>query len=171
AVPAVLPARPQESIVVLEPVLIRVRLRRIVADGGRDDLPRWQRGTVVDGHDPDEIIRALEHHRIEAVALLNDLRHPLEDLRIRFLQRQEIDPIGGDHDELRQVDGVGALPEDLALRPALPAGPEESGGVLKFAGRRVGGESLGGGSLAPSRWRTLPSFPWGLRTRGSTVTL
>jgi hypothetical protein len=135
-------ARLQELFRVLKIVVIQRRHRGIVAPRRRDDLPVRERGAVMHRDDADDVDGVLDHDRLESVPLRDDHRHPLERVRLRGVKRQEMDALVRDHDELRGVEGIGTLTQDLALRSALTAGAQEGGYVLKVIGRDVARQRL-----------------------------
>ena len=135
-------SRREEFLGVLEAVVIRLGPGRVLAHRGRDDLPRRQRGAVVHGDDADVVVGALDDHGGEALALAQHLGHALEHLLLALLERQVVEALLGDDHELREVYGVRALADDLALRPALSAAPQEFGDVLEITRRGVRREHL-----------------------------
>jgi hypothetical protein len=84
-------------------------------------------------HDADDIVRPLDHDRLEAIALGDDVGHPLERLRFGGLERKKIDALGRDDDELDEIQRVCAFSKDLPLRPTLATGGKEPGHVLEIA--------------------------------------
>ncbi len=100
---ATLPAGRQEALGVLEGVVIGLLVVGFVADRRCDDLPLWERRTIVDGDNADQVISALDNHRLEPTALFDDLSHPFEHGLFFPAQRQVIDGILSDDHELRQV--------------------------------------------------------------------
>jgi hypothetical protein len=96
----------------------------------------------MDGDDPDHIIRVLDYQGGKASALLDDFHHALDRALFVPPEGQVVHPFLGDDDELGQVDGIGAFPEDHALRAALPAPSEEGYNVLKISGVGIRGEHL-----------------------------
>jgi hypothetical protein len=55
------------------------------------------------------------------VAVVDDIGHVLNHALIVTAERQVIDALFSDHDELSQIDRVGAFAQDLTLRSALTA--------------------------------------------------
>jgi hypothetical protein len=98
----------------------------------------------VHGHDADDIVGSLDHDRLEAIAVGDDFGHPLERIRLRGLERKEVDPVARDHHELSRVERIRAFTEDLPLRTALPAGAQELSNILKIVGGYVLRERLCG---------------------------
>ena len=94
------------------------------------------------GDDADDVCGVLDHDRLEALPLGDDHRHPLEGFRLRAVKRQKMDALARDHDELRRVEGVGTLAQNLALRSALTAGAQEGGHVLEVVGGDVARQRL-----------------------------
>ena len=134
----------------LEVVVVGLWRWPIVADDGGDDLTRGQRRAIVDGDDP---TRSSE-------SLITTGRKPLRSAitsamrRITgFLpaERQVVDLFFGDDDELRQVDGIGAFAQDLALRAALAAVIQESRHILEIIGCTLDARVCIGLSGSPSR--------------------
>ncbi len=58
------------------------------------------------------------------------------------IEREREDLLGRDHDELGQVDGIGALAQDHALGAALPAVVHKRHDILKVIGRGIRGQGL-----------------------------
>ncbi len=98
----------------------------------------------MDGDHADLVVGVLDHHRLEAAARLDDFRHLVEQGRVGAVQAQGEGLVLGHHHELRQVDGVRALAQDLALRALLAAGFEEPAGVLEVGVVGVAGQGLVG---------------------------
>ncbi len=120
----------QERFRVLEVVVEGGTVGRIVAHGRRDDLFRRQGRTVVDGDHANSVVGILNDHGGKAVAIGDDGAHLLEQGAVVGVELDAVDLVMRDDDELRQVDGVGALAQDLALRTFLAAGFEEMARVL-----------------------------------------
>ena len=95
------------------------------------------------GHHADLIVLALDHDRLEAAALSDQLRHVGEDLHLRSLEGQGVDSGGGEHHELREIHGVGAFAKDLALRSALAARAKEGSRVTEIDRSRGAPQGLG----------------------------
>jgi hypothetical protein len=140
--PAAPAARGEEALGVLEDVVVRRGVRRVLAAHRSDDLALREARAVVHRHDADEVVRPLDDHGGEAAALADDGGH-LADLRVLLaIDREKVDLVVRDDDELREVDGVRALAQDLALRAALAAALEEGDDVREVVGRYVRGERL-----------------------------
>jgi len=103
----------------LEVVMVGVAVCHVRANDRRDNLARWQRGAIVHGHNPDQVVRVLDHHRGETLAIADDRGHVFDDHLVVLAEREVIDAFFGDHHELRQVDGVSTFTQDLPLRTAL----------------------------------------------------
>ena len=121
----------------------------------RDDLAGRERRAVVHGDDADLVVGALDDLRAEAVALGDQRGHLGERRRLRTVERQVEHLVRREHDELREVDRVGALAQDHALRAVLAA-------ALRRTPRRPGSRRLStfdasvcvGGRSRPSRAKT-----------------
>ena len=119
-------------------------MRRVVAHQRGDDLALRQRRAVVHRHDADQVVRALDDDRLEAVALGDQRAHAAEQIVVGLAQRQEVEVAVGEDGELREVDRVGALAQDLPLRAALAALAEEALGVAEVVRDGVRGQRLRG---------------------------
>ncbi len=117
---------------------------RVVADRGRDDLADRQGRAVVHRHHTHLILGVLQHHRLEAGPVLDDLGHLGQELGLVRIQAQGEQPVLGHHHEFGQVDGVGAFAQHRALRALLAAGLEERARVLEIHHARVARERLVG---------------------------
>src|SRR5581483_404998 len=76
---ATLAASREEALRVLERVVVRFLVTRIVADCWRNDFALRQRWPIVNGDDAHQVIGAFDYHRLEAGALFNDFGHPFKD--------------------------------------------------------------------------------------------
>ena len=121
---------------------MEVGVVRGVADGRRDDLALGQRGTVMHRDDADHVVGILDDHRFEAAAALDQLRHCRKERRVVRVQRDRVIALRGQHDELREIERIGALAQDLALRAFLTAIFEKGARLLEVVGVDVGGERL-----------------------------
>jgi hypothetical protein len=75
----------------------------------------------MDGDNPDQVIRILNDHGPEAVALSDHFGHTANGIRFLLAEGKGIDALFCDYNELHQVEGVRTFPQDATLRPALPA--------------------------------------------------
>ncbi len=141
---ALAPARGQELAGVLEAVVEGRGLGRLLADGRGDDLAGREPRAVVDRHHADLVLGVLDHHRLEAAALLNHFRHLGQQRDLLAIQAEREGAVAGDHDELGEVQRIGALAQDLALRALLAAGGQEASGVLKVHALGIAGQGLVG---------------------------
>jgi hypothetical protein len=134
----------QELAGLLEAVVIGRVVLGIDPDQRRDQFARRQAWAVMDGDHSDLVVGVLDHHRLEAAAFLDDLGHLLQQVGLAALQAEREGAVLGHDHELGQVDGVGALAQDLALRPLLAAVGQEFAGVLEVDAVRMGGQGLVG---------------------------
>jgi len=141
--PAALAAGEQELVGVLEAVVVRLRKGGVVADHGRDELARRHGRAVVHDDDADAVFGAADDHRVIAVAFADEVAHLLEHRLLTAVEGQVVEIVAGQHHEEREVDGVGALAQEHALRPLLAAPAQEGRGVLEVVGAQVGGQRLG----------------------------
>src|SRR5262245_11461493 len=110
-----------------------------------DDFPRWKRWPVVCRDYPHLVRFVLDYHRNEAVALVDDLGHLLEQRAFGFVEIERQRAFAGQHYELGQVQGVSAFAQNLALWALLATGLQESAHVFKVVGARIRRQGL--------RWR------------------
>src|SRR5215813_8470743 len=68
----------------------------------------------------------------EAAALRERLLHAVKHDALLIAQRVPVDALVGDDRELRRVDRVGALTQNLSLRPFLPSAKQKLPHVLKI---------------------------------------
>ncbi len=134
----------QELVGILELVVIGLDLLGIIAHNRSNDLALGKRGTIMDGHNADLVIRILDHDGVKTVALGDDIGHALDHLGVFAAERQGVDALIGDDDELHQVDRVRPFTQDPALRAALTAVLEKTLHILEILRFLVGGEHLGG---------------------------
>ncbi len=134
----------QKPLGILEVVVIGGGVRRVVPDGRRDDLAGVERGPVVDRHDAEDVVMAGQHDRLEAVAVGDQVRHPVEQRAVAVLEGEPVHVALGDHHELGEVDRVRAFAQDPPLRAALAALREEGGHVAVVGTGREAAERLGG---------------------------
>ena len=143
--PAFPPTGGQELFGILEAVVEGRGGGRIVAHGRRDDLAGAQSGAVVDGDDADGVLRVLDHHGLEAAALLDDVGHLGQQRRLLAVEGEGEGAVPRDDDELGEVQRIGALAQHTALRTLLAAGFEEAAGVLIVGVAGIVGQGLVGG--------------------------
>ena len=122
---------------------MEVWVSRRDADRRRDDLAGAQRRAVMDGDDADHVELRIDDDRLERVAFVEQLGHAADDVGIGIDAIDRIGAVGGEHDELREIDRVSALAQDLALRTLLAARGQEGAHVLEVVCHRVGGKRLG----------------------------
>ncbi|MEZ4410700.1 MAG: hypothetical protein R3A52_30085 [Polyangiales bacterium] len=156
---AALAPRREEALGVLKRVVEGARVGHVVAHHGRDDLALLQRGAVVHGDHADGVVAAFEHHGVVAPARLDQLAHAVDERGVFGVEGERAHALAGEHDELREVERVGALAEDLALRPALPARREEARNVLEVVGGEVAREGLRGAERAAVAGEDVPDAP------------
>ena len=96
----------------------------------------------MDGDNTDQVIRALDNHRLKTAALFDDLGHTFERRFLFAAQRQVEDTILGDHHKLGQIKRVGTLTQDLALWPLLPTTFQKRRHILEIIGCDIGGQRL-----------------------------
>ena len=108
---------------------------------------------------PTRSLGPLDYDRVEAVTFGDERRHALEDILLVPAKRQIRDLLVGDDHELDEVDGVGSLSEDLALRTPLPAAREEDANVLEVARGHVRGKRLRRLEGAPVAREHVTDFP------------
>jgi hypothetical protein len=137
----------QELVGVLEVVVVAGGDRGITADDGGDDLAVGKGVAVMHRDDAHGVVVALDDHRLEAFAVLDDGKHLLEGDLLALVQGQVEHVVFGDDHELGQVDGIGAFAQDHALGPLLAAAAHPAGHVLEIVGGGVAGDGLGGGQI------------------------
>ncbi len=93
-------------------------------------------------HHADLIRRIADHHRVEAGALSDHALHLGEQVAVVHLQHQAVDMLARDDHELGEVDGIGALAQDRALRPLLSTISQEGAHVEKIGGAQVARQRL-----------------------------
>jgi len=110
----------------------------------------------MDGHDADQIVFGGEHDGRESIPIRNRLLHAVENTLLLLTQGVTIDPVIRDDGELRGVDRIGPLAQDLALGTLLAAAYQKSSRILKIGFFRglVGREHLRALNGAPSRANT-----------------
>ena len=131
-----------ELLGILEAVVERHRVSLVGADLRRDDLVGGQGGTVMDSNYADHVVSVLQHDRLEAAALRDDVLHFDEQIAVGGFEQQAVNPLLGQDDELREVDGVGALAQDRALRALLAAIAEKPADIEEFSRLDVAGQRL-----------------------------
>ena len=92
-------------------------------------------------HDADHVVGVLDDNRFETIPQFNRLAHLVERVLVST-DIERIDLVTGHHHEQCCVERIDALPDDLALRAALPAAGEKSPGVLEKHAVRRSGERL-----------------------------
>ncbi len=131
-----------ELLRILEAVVEGRMLRLVDADFGRDDVIGGQRRAVMDGDDADLVGRILDHHRGEALALLDQALHLGEQLLVAAIEHQSVDMLARDDHELGEVYGIGALAQDRALRALLAARGEKRADIEEIGGLEIARERL-----------------------------
>jgi len=129
--PTTPPASPQEFFRVLEVIVIGGGNLRVIANGGRDDVTLAQRRAIVNRDHANQIVRALDHNGVEAIAVSDERGGSFEIDFLFTAQRQVIVARFGKDHELRQVDRIRAFTQKLALRAALPTMPEKALNILE----------------------------------------
>src|SRR6266566_7876258 len=84
------------------------------------------------GDDADQIVIGGKHDRSETVATCNRLPHAVKNTLLLSTQGVSIDPLICDDGELRGVDRISSLAQDLALRAFLAAVYEKFSRILKI---------------------------------------
>ena len=135
-------ARRDELFGVLKAVVEMGRFALLRAHLGRDDMIRVQRRAVMHGHNADLVGTVLDDHGLEAASPGDDGLHLAKQFAVIGVEHQAIDLIAGDDDELRGVDGIGALAQDGALGAFLAALRKEGAHVKKIGRGRIAGQSL-----------------------------
>jgi hypothetical protein len=108
------------------------------------------------GDDADQIVIGGKDDRSETVAICNRLPHAAKNTLLLLTQGVAIDPVICDDGELRGVDRIGSLAQDLALRTFLTAVYEKLSRILKiglFLGV-IGCENLRSPQRGPHHART-----------------
>jgi len=132
-----------ELLRILEAVMRCGGIVGIGADLRRDDMVGGQRRAVMDGDHADLVLGILDHHCIEAAALGDHALHLGEQLMVARLEHQAVDLLARDDHELDEVDGIGALAQDRALRALLAAVAKEAAHIEEIGGAQIAGERLG----------------------------
>src|SRR5271169_2371637 len=86
----------------------------------------------MDGHDADQIVIGGKDDWDKSAAIRNRLLHAVKNTLLLRTQCVAIDPFIGDDSELRGVDRVGPLAQNLALRTFLAAAYEKFSRILKI---------------------------------------
>ena len=133
---------------------MEVGVGRGVGDGRRDDLALGERGAVVHGDDADDVVGVLDDDRLEAIAALDQGRHRLEQLRVVGVERDRKILLLGEDDELREIEGIGALAQDFALRALMATALQKRAGVGEIGSFDVEASVWVEASGAPSRANT-----------------
>ncbi len=131
-----------EAIWHLEVVVISQWIGHVGANNRRDDIAGWQRRSVMHGHNPDQVVRVLDHHRREALAFFDNRGHVLDHHLVVPAERQVIDLFFGNNDKLRQVDRECTFTQDLTLRTTLTAMSQKVGHILKIMRGSIGSQHL-----------------------------
>ena len=129
--PAAIAAGAEEFLGLLEIVVKGFAVAQVGPDLGRDDFAGRQRRTVMHGDDPDQILVGREHQGRKAPSLGDRELHAVEHVALAFTQRMAVHALVGDDGELGRVDRIGALAQDLALRPLLAAAKQKPSRVLE----------------------------------------
>jgi len=103
----------------------------------RNNLALRQSGPIVNGDDADDIVRIFNYDRFKPIALRDDARHLLEQRFIIGFQADRIATIHGEHNKLREVNGIAAFTQNFALRAFLAAILKECANILKITGSFV----------------------------------
>ena len=111
----------------------------------------------------DHIIGILDDHGAEAMALANQVGHPLHDFFFLTTNRQRVDLPFGQYHKLRQVNRIGAFTQNHPLRTPLAALAEKSRDILKVLDHRIGSKSLGWAELLPVTRKDIAHFALGNR--------
>ena len=138
--PALVAARSEEPLGVLE-VAVVVGVVLAVADDGGDDLAVGKRRAVENRHHADEvmhrrgvrvIVAVFDHDGREALDAVEVGLHALEHLALVGVgERQVVDVSRGDDHELGQVHRIGTFAEDSALRTLLTTVGEKPARILE----------------------------------------
>ncbi len=132
----------QERFRVLEVIVEGPEVGLVLAHGRGNDLIGGQGRAVVHCDDADRVFTVADDNRVKTVALGNDIGHFLEQRGVGIVKLDAVDAVVGDNDELCQVERVGALAQDLALRAFLAAGLQEVARVLEIRRRDIAGKRL-----------------------------
>jgi hypothetical protein len=81
----------------------------VACDFGCDDFPRWQRRSIVDGNDADQVLGITDDDWCESLAVLDCRAHPADDASLSLAELDRVGRILGKHNELSEVDRMGAL--------------------------------------------------------------
>jgi hypothetical protein len=140
---AAMTSRGQETIGILELVMVRISLGRIIPDHFGNDLSLAKGRTVMHSDDANKIVCILDNDWLEAFSFTDGGGHALDNSGLIAVDRQSVDASLGDNDELQKVDGVCTFAQDHPLRSALAAILEEGLHILEIIGRNVGRQNLG----------------------------
>ncbi|MPM51625.1 hypothetical protein SDC9_98375 [bioreactor metagenome] len=113
-------ARLEELLRVLEVIVVGFRIFRIVADRGSNDVLPVEGQSVVNGHDADFVVAALDDDRPESSPLPELLGHTRD--RSFFgscAHRQIVNLCFGDNNELREVERICTFTDDAPLGALL----------------------------------------------------
>ncbi|OQA13936.1 MAG: hypothetical protein BWY63_03317 [Chloroflexi bacterium ADurb.Bin360] len=126
----------------LEVVVIGSRIVWIIAHNGGDDFALRQRRTIMHRDDASKVVGVFDYHGAESISLGDDLCHVVNNGIFGAVQRQVVDALLRDYDELRQVDGIRAFAENLPLRSPLSAAAQEVLHILEIIRGDIAGEGL-----------------------------
>ena len=126
-----------EAVGHLEVVVVRDIVGWIFSHYRRDNFSSRQGRPIMNGHNPDQIIRIFDHHRSKPVAVIDNAGHVFDYSLVVAAERQVIDALFGNYDELGQIDGVSSFTQNLSLRSALTAVGQKLDDVLKVIGSGV----------------------------------
>ena len=87
----------------------------MIANNWSYDLTLCQGWTIMNGCDADLIIGIFDDDREKSAALGDYLCHTLNNLHIIAAERQGINTLICQHNELHQVDGIRSFTQDPAL--------------------------------------------------------
>ena len=128
--PSAKTAGAQKCLRILE-IIVKFWLRGDGADRRRDDLALGQRRTVMHGDDADHVLLVLDDDRLETLARGDQAGGFDQNAVVAGGELHRIVARGRQHDELREVDGIDALAQNLALRAFLATLGEEVAHILE----------------------------------------
>ncbi|MPM88034.1 hypothetical protein SDC9_135135 [bioreactor metagenome] len=150
-----------EAVWHLEVVVIGHRVVHIRADHRGDDLTRGQGRPIMHGDHADCIVGVFNNHWAETTARFDDLGHVLDDNFIITVERQKVHPLFSNDDELGQVESIGTLTQDLALRTLLTTIGQEMSHILEIIGGGIGGQHLHGAQRYTITCKNVTDLPLG----------
>src|SRR5260370_15720438 len=123
-------------------VVVEVGTAGLVADGRGNDLALAEGRPVVYRDDADGIVGVLDYDRLETLPLRDHFGHLPEEAGLALRHADRVGSLGGEHDELCEVDRVRALAQYLALRPLLSAVGQKTADILEIVGPGIRSERL-----------------------------